>query len=200
MNKNESQYTEKLREMIAPLLKQAKDELARTHQISPILAFLNPSGSGKMAIVPMPPHVAEMLNSGEGKDWIFDGVRKMVGDIGIKGVVFLTDAWIGKASITGGALSRKRFEELTKNMGTEQMAAEGLITRVEAIMVSAQIPERTLTYSQAYTRCADGSIKFDEAMEMECPTEEFEGRLKMFGDLSAEKLHRHRDSELGKKQ
>jgi hypothetical protein len=61
------------------------------------------------------------------------------------------------------------------------------------------VPERALILSQPYTRGPGKTIKFGEPEQMmEMPMEQFEGRQKMFGDVSEEKLHLHRNSKMGK--
>jgi hypothetical protein len=193
----ETEYTAKLRAMIEPMMRQAKNDLAKTGRVAPLLTF----GFRKVqAVIPMPDHIAELLESGGGKDILFGRLRAMVHAIGCDSFAILTDAWFSKATPAGGLLDPGRFTDLYSKLGSEEMEKRGYITREEVIMATAQTPERMMVVAQPYVRGEGRSITFGEAHETEMPMDMFEGRQKMFGDTSEENLHLHRNSGLGKKQ
>lgn len=194
--KQESEYTARLRAMAEPLIRAAKYDLAKTGRVTPMLVFEH---GDKIALVPLPDKIAAALDSGEGKDALFDGVRRVVTSLKCTGVAILTDAWMRETTPAGLLMGHREWLALYEKLGPEELEKRGLLASAETIIVNAQTPERVLILSQSYTR-GDRSITFGPAEEIEGPQDQFEGRQKMFGDTSDPKLHLHRDSSLGNKK
>lgn len=196
MSDKRQESERRLRYMIEPLLKRAQNDLAKTGRVTPVVILLSPEGK-KRAIVPFDDTMASMLESGQGKDYLFDSLRRVVQNVGASGFAFLSDAWMGRTTEAGRALGKKDWVKLMAEFDTEELAAQGLVTRTETIMISAQVPEWVLMVTQPYVRGEKGSITYGKREEIEMPQDEFEGRQKMFGDTSEERLHLHRHFEEG---
>lgn len=193
--------TERLKKMCEEILRMAKNQLVKTGGIRPMLMFENKfeGGAQAAALVEMPSSMAALLNSGEGKDALFDGLRHLVRKLECTGCAILTDSWFRKTTPAGELMGVEAWKALYDKIGPDEMEKRGLITNSEALVLNIQTPNSVLLVTQPYTRDASGkSITFGVLDEAEFPIDQFEGRQKMFGDLSEDKLHLHRNSKIGK--
>lgn len=193
----ESEYMALLRALAAPLMQRAQNDLARTGNVEPMVLF---GQDEKIVVTNLPGAARQMLNSGDGKDYLFDSLRGMVARSGATAFGFVSDAWFSTPTEKGHRLGDGQWKKLLAKHGADGLVERGYLERSEAIIVNVQTPERMLILTQPYTRGENKSITYGVRDEHEGPLDQFEGRQKMFGDTSEEKLHTHRNSKKAKPQ
>ena len=148
---------------------------------------------GRVEPIPVPDSIAQLLGFGWGKDVLFGAMRAFGKQRNADAVVYSTEAWLGVPTEEGKKLRPEEWSALMREYDTEGLQKRGLIERVEVLMVNAQDAENVVVITQRFRRDASGRVyAFDDPETIESPQDCFEGRGKMFGDLSEDKLHEHR--------
>jgi hypothetical protein len=179
--------TEDLTKLGQRALQRAKASLEKNGCVNPFFIFQDTSGACHEVV--LPERIAGLLNSGHGKDVMFQLVRDIVQASHCTAVVIVTEAWVGEQTKKGQALPMAEFLEYASESGFGRGIAEGIIERLEAISVCIQTPQEALILTQEFLRDeAAHVIVFGESTEAVTPIDEFHGRQKMFGDLSEANL------------
>ena len=144
--------------------------------------------SGEWRRLPFPEEAHVLLNDGSAKDQIFGAVRQVVEELGIDGVIFATDTWVGEATPEGmNHVDSPEWKEL-HDFGFVRLAQRGWVIRCEAFTITAQSATDVLLIHQKYQRLTSGTVQLLKGSRAWFGQSQFGGRQKMFGDLRWENL------------
>ena len=181
-----------LKQLAEIALRMGRKNLKEEQTVGLLVFFLI---DGKVERLEGDDRVAFMLNSGELKDVLFEAIRRTAQQRGATAVIIGTEAWMGKSTEAARDVPREEIERLGREHKFETLVQMGMVERVEAIIATAQDKDSCVFVTQPFRRDADGNVySYGDVEVNEVPQEQFEGRQKMFGDLSPEKLHEHRTS------
>lgn len=175
-----------LRTMAHRVLSEAKQEMEQRGAANHAFIFQRKDGFLKLEI---PEEFGDLMNIGKAKDAIFSHMRQYAQEKEAMGCIFVSEAWMSRATEKGRKLSMKEIMRLHQELGGEELAKRGLMERVEALVITAQSAESVLTLTQPFER--DQRLKivtFGPLIVQEVPQAQFAGRQKMFGDLSPENI------------
>lgn len=174
---NPPAITDDLRTLAEIALKTAQAEMNVKGSLVP--TFLVRLPGGDIQVVRFEGETGRLFNSGEAKDAIFGFMRKGVKEQGFTAVIFVMEAWMGKQTAKGKALSEEEFFRKTRERGFETAVREGLVERKEVIYVTVQAPGGTLLVSQEFIRDDDAQVVvFGDRQDQELGPDEFRGRQK----------------------
>lgn len=138
--------------------------------------------------LPLPDELAPLMNDGKAKDVIFSAVRVVVQKSAADGVIFATDTWRAETTPEGQKhYDTPEWREL-HDFGFVKLLQRGWVKRTEAFVVTAQSATDVLIISQTYQRLGSGMIQLLDSKRAWFDQSAFNGRQKMFGDLSWENL------------
>lgn len=168
-------------------LRMARSRLSKTQDTGLIVVIGNDDGTTTQ--LPVNSAVAAMLNDGDAKDILFGAIRAFVGLTGATAVVMSTECWRAKSTEAALALPPEEFRRMAGEKGFETLRKLGFVERTEAIVATAQDKDNCHIVTQDFRRDARGAVySFGDVEAHTVPQDGFEGRQKMFGDLSAEKI------------
>jgi hypothetical protein len=153
------------------LLADARSELTRTHQVTPVFAY---EIAGQMICHNVP---GALMESGDCKDLLFGLIRKIVRDNHVDRVMFLSDMYMGLQSEEQRAETKRLEKELGRGLNVVELHERGLSTKREAISVSIQTPHSASMLVQFYSRDGE-AIRFEEVDRR--PFGQMEGRAMFF--------------------
>jgi hypothetical protein len=170
-------------------LATAQEQMKERGKLDPIILLRDKHGD--VFPLPLPGEMGNIMNSGAGKDFLFGAIRSMVKKRALTGVVIVTEAWFGRSTPKGAAMSQEEFTRISaKETGFAAALREGLITRCEIIMISVQTPQGCLMVRQEFERDDDARrVTFGAIERMPMGVDEFRGRQKMFGALREEYIN-----------
>jgi hypothetical protein len=180
-----SEYTENLLYLSDMALASVKQDLESQSSIKPLFVLEFPDGH--LDVIRLAGRYVELYQYREARQKIFQAIRIMVELFGITAVVTVGDAWVGRSTAKGRQLSRQEFERISSIGNGFQVALEqGLLERVEAIVITVQTPKRMMTLMQMYQRSQDGPLILQEVHISEMDMALYHGALKMFGNQEEE--------------
>jgi hypothetical protein len=190
---NPSASAARLRKLTAPLLKAATEDLKKLEYVAPTFAFYK---DGKQKNFRLPGHLAQIMNSGLGKDALFLQMREVCDSLKPNAMAFVSDGFFTSSMPKVVDMSLDQFEALRRAKSIQQMVEEGLLAQHEAIMVTIQTVKEVLLTTLFYIREA-GEILIDPRgpSEVLMRESEFHGRQKMFGKLEPDFFHNAADAE-----
>jgi hypothetical protein len=186
MNEEEVELLRRVGQMA---LKRAMEECTRTGRVDPLVVGIQ----ADMAITMMPcKWAADIMNNGRMKDVFFDALRMWVKQQKWRGIVIVTEAWMGNATEKGWKLMNedmKTFREYSSEPGYKRAIADGIMEVSEVLFASAQSDAATVIITQPFKRNeATMTITYGEQGETVGGPDGLHGRQKMFGDLRKEWL------------
>ena len=138
--------------------------------------------------LPFPDELGSLMNNGQAKDVLFDGVRKVVQQSGADAVIFGSDTWQAETTEEGSKhYDTPEWKEL-HDTGFVKLVQRGWVKRSECFTVTAQTAAGVLIIQQKYQRLGSGMIQLLDSKRNWFDQAHFGGRQKMFGDLRWEKL------------
>lgn len=179
-----SEYTAELLELGNQAFASVKADLDSGGSVKPLFALQFPCG--KIDVIRLAGRYAELYQYRDTRQRIFQAIRIMVELFGITAVVSVGDAWVGRSTEKGRQLSAQEFQRICSiGTGFEKGLAQGIVERVEAIVVTVQTPKRMMTLMQTYLRGETGLI-MQEVHISEIDMALYTGGLKMFGNQEEE--------------
>jgi hypothetical protein len=137
---------------------------------------------------PFPDELGFVMNNGKLKDLLFQGLRDIVQQSAADGIVIASDTWYAETTPEGFKhYDTPEWKEL-HNSGFEKLVQRGWVKRCEAFVVTAQNATDALIVQQKYQRLTSGRIQHLDCRRDWFTQSEFDGRMKMFGDLRRENL------------
>lgn len=176
-----------LRKVADMLLDIARPWLVKTGSSPVLLAFGLPDGT--LENIQLSDEMANrVMNSGWAKDRFFGLIRDMAQAHNATAVAISTEAWVGKGTAAAKDVDPAEIRRLGGlGDGFDALVALGLVERMEAIMVTAQDADECLMLTQTFRRRKDGTpYDLAEPEEKRMPQSHFEGRVKMFGEITEE--------------
>ena len=168
-----------LKKLATVALNRAQESLTRTKSCG--VVFLLGFADGSIKVQQVPDAMSELLNTGWGKDVLFEAMRRFGMAENAEAVVFCTECWAGKANPASQGLSREQWIELCRKYDTEELAQQGLIVRSEALQATAQTAEHVVSIVLPFRRDASGSVySFGDQEIIDTIPADMEGRFKMF--------------------
>lgn len=155
--------------------------------------YIEAPGKGLIK-VPYPQQIEKALSdggmgSGDFKRQLFDLNRAIVAELGATATVFVSDAWMGKLTKDGEAHLAE--VNATVDRGFEELVRRGWVTRTAVILVTGQTVDWVCLMQREYAPAPGGAARvrwIGEAEVSMAPQDSFQGRQKMFGDLSSQNL------------
>ncbi|HEY1897026.1 MAG TPA: hypothetical protein VGG62_12165 [Terracidiphilus sp.] len=174
--------------MAKTALAHIKDGMERTGGSMPVFMVRNPDG--KVEKISLPKELGKLMNSGDAKNMLFDGMRQIVKHKGITATCFATEAWMGETTQAGRLVSPKEFDAATRQRGFQAAVDRGWVIRRECVVVVLQTEEVMRSISQQFERDEEAQeIRWiGEPVTHTTPQSHFKGRQKMYGDLREENL------------
>lgn len=170
-----------LKKLADVALNRTRESLTRTR--SGGFVFLLGFADGSMRTENLPDAVvAVLMGFDAGKEVLFGAMRKYAERENAEAVVFACESWVSKSTPAGSGYSREQWTELCRKHNAEELMRMGLVTRTEAISVTAQTADRVVTIMQPFRRDASGFVySFAEPDVLDTTTHNMAGRIRMFG-------------------
>jgi hypothetical protein len=179
-----SEYTENLLYLSDMALASVKKDL-ESQSIKPLFVLEFPDGH--LDVIRLAGRYVDLYQYREARQKIFQAIRVMVELFGITAVVTVGDAWVGRSTEKGRKLSRQEFERISSiGTGFQVALEQGLLERVEAIVITVQTPKRMMTLMQMYQRSQNPPVILQEVHISEMDMALYHGGLKMFGNQEEE--------------
>src|SRR5215831_15177450 len=112
-------------------LAEARRELEQTGRVTP--RFIVRLRNGKIQSAAFDDELGECLNDGHTKDQLFAGIRRIIRLLEVEAISFVTDTWMGRATIKGLTLHERdpaEFAWQTQQHGFEEAVKNGLVERL----------------------------------------------------------------------
>lgn len=140
--------------------------------------------------------VNQLLNSGEGKDFLFAVTRTYVERNQASAAFIVTEAWEFVAGEKAKELSDEQFRA-KQDFGFKQLTREGYGKVAQSIIVLATSPEHFCMYTRKFEEIVmNGQRKlvfFGEPKVHSGALEKFSGRAKMFGPITEREVQARYD-------
>lgn len=131
--------------------------------------------------------MGHLLNSGEGKAFLFAATRTYVEKNQASAAFIVTEAWEFVAGEKAKELSQEQFRA-KQDFGFKQLTREGYGKVAQSIIVLATSPEHFCIYTRRFEEIImNGQRKlvfFGEPNVNSGPLDKFSGRAKMFGPIT----------------
>jgi hypothetical protein len=165
-------------------IKKAKENLESIGEVGFVVLVVKDGKVRRWAL----PLDNSFLNNDTVKAKVFSLLRQYVKKFKFSAVTICTEAWFTKATAKGLDIGTEMFYDLYQERGSEWMSKHGYSERSEVIICNVQNPEKSQLTRIEFLRNENEKPIYLDAEVAEYPIDSFQGRMKMYGNLSPENL------------